>query len=1263
MHLLAAQPGEIIDGTEAVDLGQTPGDIIILCSSDTDMAALSAARSALNGATASPSFRLANITRLGHNMSVDVYVENIIAKAKLVIVRPLGGRAYWTYGVDEISAICNEKNIPLGFIPGDDQADAELQRLSTANAVDVHALWQYMVQGGPQNAKNFLARTAHMAGFNVEFNEPRALVPAGIYWPGTVAGELSLEQLQQNWREGMAVTPLVFYRALLLSGDLAPVDDMINALMDQGLNPLPVFVASLKDPVSLATLAGFLDQVDLNSEQTEMPLGAVVNLTAFASAKPGEQPSIQTPFEKHSLVVVQAILASEPLASWQSSTRGLSPRDIAMHASLPEVDGRIISRAIAFKSVSEFDKNCQCDVVRFESVPSRIDFVAKLAWRWAWLRTAPKWSKRIALVLANYPNRDGRLGNGVGLDTPNGAVMALRAMQEAGFEIEDIPKDGDELIARLKNGPTNAHDANKIAGAENIFSLESYDEFFNGLKPTVQNAITEKWGKPESDPFFISEKKSFAMPAYMLGDVAVCLQPARGYNIDPVKTYHDPDLVPPHGYLAFYAWLQKEFDADAIIHFGKHGNLEWLPGKALALSDECFSEIALGPTPNIYPFIVNDPGEGTQAKRRTSAVIIDHLTPPLARAESYGPLRDLEALVDEYFEASGSDPRRTKILKREILELSHVTGLAEDCKMVEGENDDASLQKLDSYLCELKEMQIRDGLHIFGQSPTGAQLDALIVALVRVARGSGISEQSILTALALDMGFVGFNPLNCEMGENWQGSKPEILKNLNQDNWRSNGDTVERLELLALELVAEKIKPQENWQNTTAVLGEIKTRIRPVVEISGQKEIEGIITALEGRFVKPGPSGAPTRGRPEVLPTGRNFYSVDIRAVPTKTAWELGWKSASILVENHFQQTGDWPTTMGLSCWGTSCMRTGGDDIAQALALMGVKPTWDSATGRVLGFEVMPASVLGRPRVDVTLRVSGFFRDAFPGLMDLFSAAAISVSGLDENESENPLAANVKNDVAALIAGGMDGEEAQRRASFRVFGSMPGAYGAGLQALMDEGGWETDADLSRAYVAWGGYAYGGGAAGEAQHGIFAKRLGKMQAVVHNQDNREHDLLDSDDYYQFEGGMTAAVRSLSGAQPVVWHVDHSRPETPKPRTLEDEIARVVRARVVNPKWIAGVMRHGYKGAFEMAATVDYMVSFAATTHAVKDHHFDVVYQAYIDDVDVRQFFETHNQDALEEMSKRLLDAMDRGLWKPKLNSAASELKKIINENRK
>jgi cobaltochelatase CobN len=732
------------------------------------------------------------------------------------------------------------------------------------------------------------------------------------------------------------------------------------------------------------------------------------------------------------------------------------------------------------------------------------------------------------------------------------------------------------------------------------------------------------------------------------------LQPARGYNIDPGKTYHDPDLVPPHGYLAFYVWVRKSFEADAIVHFGKHGNLEWLPGRALALGADDFPEIALGPMPHLYPFIVNDPGEGTQAKRRAAAVIIDHLTPPLARAETYGPLRDLERLVDEYYEACGTDPRRTRVLKRDILDLCHTTGLAQDAGFADEADDDERLASLDAYLCELKEMQIRDGLHVFGVSPTGSLLDNLLLALVRVARGGEAKDASLTRALAADLA-LDFDPLDCDMSAPWTGPKPDDLSG--QDPWRSIGDTVERLENLGLRLINGEQSADPAWTKTDKVLGEIATRIRPAVQACGGGELAGLLGGLAGGFVAPGPSGAPTRGRPDVLPTGRNFYSVDTRAVPTPAAWTLGWKSANVLLQAHYQSHGDWPKTMAVTAWGTSNMRTGGDDIAQALALLGVRPTWDAASRRVTGFEVLPLGLLDRPRADVTLRISGFFRDAFPGLIDLFDSAVRAVAALDEPADLNPLAARVALETKDLMGGGVTETEASRRAGFRVFGSKPGAYGAGLQALMDEKGWETDADLARAYVAWGGYAYGAGAEGEARHGLFETRLKAVEAVVQNQDNREHDLLDSDDYYQFEGGMTAAVRVLSGSQPATWHMDHSRIETPKARTLEDEIGRVVRARVVNPKWISGVMRHGYKGAFEMAATVDYLVSFAATAHCVKDHHFDALFKAYLDDEQVLAFLQDNNPAALKDMAARLIEAQDRGLWTPRLNSTRAVLHKL------
>jgi len=1243
MHLLAAQPGSVQDGSEAVDLGQSPGDILVISAADTEISALSAARKVVAAGHADfPTLRLANQMHLAHNMSVDVYVETVVRFAKLVVVRALGGRGYWPYGVDEVARVCREQNIPVAFLPGDDQPDAELAGMNTVSPELAHRLWQYLVMGGADNTRGFIDCTANSVGYSVDYPEPRPILPAGAYWPGT--GIQSVDDIRAHWRQGLAVAPVIFYRALYLSGNLQVVDDLALALQEAGLNPLPIFVASLKDPVSQAALVKFLD-----AAQEKHALGVVLNTTGFSVSSPGSA-RVETPFDAHDLTVLQVVLSGGDRQSWQDNTWGLGPRDIAMNVALPEVDGRILTRAVSFKGLAERDSDTQCDIVSYQPVADRIAFVAELAYRWARLRSQPKKDKRVAIILANYPNRDGRIGNGVGLDTPAGVIQTLQAMQMDGYAVQNIPEDGNALIERIQAGPTNALDAQKICEAQQTLSLADYATFFATLPDSAQRRMMERWGEPDTDPFLRSDGH-FAIPVIMCGSVVVGLQPARGYNIDPEKTYHDPDLVPPHGYLAFYAWLRVSYGVDAIVHFGKHGNLEWLPGRALALGADDFPEIALGPTPHLYPFIVNDPGEGTQAKRRAAAVIIDHLTPPLTRAESYGPLRDLEQLVDEYFEASGVDPRRTKVLKRDILDLCHATGLAQDAGLRADDDDDERLATLDAYLCELKEMQIRDGLHVFGVSPEGDLRDNLLLALVRVARGTDLKDASLIRALADDLS-LSFDPLDCDMGQPWSGAKPDQLQTMDEA-WRTYGDTVERLESLALALVkGQACDPA--WVRTQAVLAEVKARIRPAVEACGEAELGGVLRGLSGRCVEPGPSGAPTRGRPDVLPTGRNFYSIDTRAVPTPAAWALGWKSAGILLDAHYQEFGAWPKTIILTAWGTSNMRTGGDDIAQALALLGTRPTWDAASRRVTGFEVLPADILDRPRVDVTLRISGFFRDAFPGLIDLFDSAVRAVAALDEDENINPLAARVRADTADLIASAVDPMEAQRRAGFRIFGSMPGAYGAGLQALMDEKGWETEADLARAYVAWGGYAYGSGSQGEARHGLFEARLKSIEAVVQNQDNREHDVLDSDDYYQFEGGAVAAVRVLSGRQPAAWHMDHSRVETPKARTLEDEIGRVVRARVVNPKWIKGVMRHGYKGAFEMAATVDYLVSFAATAKCVKDHHFDAVFQAYLGDAQVLAFLADNNSEALKDMVARLIEAQDRDLWIPRLNSTRATL---------
>ena len=1253
MHLLRAKAGAAVDETEAVDLGQTAGDLVFLSAADTELASLAGARGGFGDDF--PSLRLANLMQLGHPMSVDLYVESVIASAKLVIARVLGGAGYWPYGVEQIVETCRSASIPLALLPGDDQPDPGFASLGTVSAEGTHRLWQYCVHGGPANSRNLLAFAADLVGRPTEWREPAPLPRAGLYHPE--AGACGFEEIVSRWIEGAPAAAIVFYRAHVQAANVAPVDALVHALRARGVNTLPLYVSSLKDPVSA-------DLVESMLEEARVRL--VLNATGFAVSAPGAPERRRTPFDASGRPVLQVVLAGGREEDWESGTQGLSARDIAMNVALPEVDGRIIARAVSFKSEARFDALTECPIVAYAPRADRVAFTADLARAWIDLARTPAGERRVGIVFANYPNRDGRLGNGVGLDTPAGTIELLHALAAAGYRIGGIPPSGNALIEAIAAGPTNAAVAGRAIRER--LPLDDYLAFFAALPAAVREAVGERWGGPEGDPFFLEAAEgagagagtgtgtgagaAFAVPAICFGNVVVGLQPARGYHIDPAATYHDPDLVPPHGYFAFYAWLRAR--VHAVVHMGKHGNLEWLPGKALALSEGCFPEAALGPLPHVYPFIVNDPGEGTQAKRRAQAVIVDHLTPPLTRAETYGPLADLERLVDEYYEASGVDPRRLAVLRDEILELVARLGLDRDCGIAPGEDAGSALGKLDAYLCELKEMQIRDGLHIFGRSPDAERLLDLLVALVRVPRGADEgANASITRALARDLGLDGFDPLDCDLGAAWTGVRPAALANALNGRavpWRTAGDTVERLEALARSLVGGSRPCPESWTGTRAVLSEANERIRPALEACAQAELRGVLTALDGRFLEPGPSGAPTRGRPDVLPTGRNFYSVDTRTVPTAAAWRLGWKSAELLVERHRQEQGEWPRRMALSAWGTSNMRTGGDDIAQGFALMGVRPAWEPSSGRVTGFEILPLSLLDRPRVDVTLRVSGFFRDAFPAQVALFDAAARAVARLDEPERGNPLAAAYAADVARLAAGGTARADAERRAGYRVFGSRPGAYGAGLQALIDERGWREEADLARAWIVWGGYAYGGEAEGSAEHAMFETRLHGVEAVVHNQDNREHDLLDSDDYYQFEGGMAAAVHHLAGARPVVWHNDHSRPESPRIRRLEEEIARVVRARVVNPKWIRGVMRHGYKGAFEMAATVDYLFAFAATTRAVGDHHFDAVFEAYVEDREVRAFLDENNPAALREIAERLAEAVERGLWRPRSNSA-------------
>jgi cobaltochelatase CobN len=1258
MHLLSTRPGGYVEdgGMGVVRVAQTPGDIVVLSAADTTLALLSDVASGLDASY--PTVRLANLMWLRQPASMDMYVDDVLRHARVVVIDHLGSLSDWAYVVEQAMAQAAARAQRLFIFSGDNFEDLQLLLRSNVPHDDCRHLWRCLREGGRSNAQNFFQFLGYTAFGLGERPAPAAVLPpALVYQP-----QPHHLHHAAPWIAGAPVAMLVFYRAHFESGNTALFDAMLNALHQVGVNGVAVAVDSLKNPTSFALL---------QSVAAEHQVAVVLNTTSFAvasidggdelldwAAQTAKQLTKQMAADAP---VLQLITAGCSQEQWLADPHGLAPRDLAMQVVLPEVDGRILTRAISFKGLAWRCERTETDVVRYQPEPERIAFVAELARRWCVLRYKSNGEKRVALILANYPNDDSRLANGVGLDTPASTVLILESLRDAGYATGAVPEGGDALMAELVRGVTNKLDANDDRPAHQSFAMEDYLADFNALPAESQAAINALWGLPEQDPMLRGGR--FMVSGQRYGNVFVGNQPARGRDLDLVASYHDADLVPTHNYLAFYFWLRRAFAVDAVVHVGKHGNLEWLPGKSVALGAACWPDAILGPLPHLYPFIVNDPGEGSQAKRRTQAVIIDHLMPAMTRAETYGPLQALERQMDEYYEALSLDPRRAKLLRASILDsvlennLHHELGFD---KPADDAGREALLSRLDAYLCEIKESQIRDGLHILGRSPQGRQRVDTLVALSRFSGGKGVGQGSLLVALAQDLGLHhvdGFDVLSPEWAQPWTGPRPDLLQQLSDEAWRHAGHTRERLELLATQLVQSclgedfhgksvtSLSP-EVWPQTSQVLQLLQATLAPRLDACGPNEMTQLLRGLAGRFVPPGPSGAPSRGRPDVLPTGRNFYSVDTRAVPTPTAYNMGAKAADRVVERHLQDHGAFPKAVGLSVWGTSTMRTGGEDIGQAFALLGVRPKWAAGSTRVVDIEIMPMSVKSRPRIDVTLRVSGFFRDAFPNLIDLFDTAVRAVAAIsaeDEPDDVNPIRARVQREAAEARAKGVAEEDAQRQSTWRVFGPRPGGYGAGLQELIDSGNWTDGADLAKAYLRAGSFAYGQDDHGKAAPAAFERRLSGMDTILHNQDNREHDILDSDDYYQFQGGMAVAVKHLSGVDATLYHGDFSVPGSPRIRTLGEEVARVVRSRAVNPKWLEGIKRHGYKGAFEIAATVDFLFAFDATTGVVGDHQYALVADAYLHDDDTREFLQQHNPGALRSVGERLLEAMRRGLW--------------------
>lgn len=1075
MHIVVRESRDLDEAAVPQDLGLAPADIVFLSFSDSDLAMAAAAFRSV-AANARQSLRVANLNALRHPMSVDLFADTTLAGTKAVLIRLLGGLDYWRYGGEQFGKRCRDLGIALAIVPGDGRPDIRLAALSTIDAEDLTRLGALLDQGGVENTRaalqGVLSRAEHS---RANIPTPSIIPSFGIYRESALG------------TADIGTAAVVFYRSHLLAGDVAPIDALIDALDHRGLATTALYVPSLKAPEAAAWLGNELSRVRPS---------IVINATAFA-ARDGAEGS---PLDRCDCPVLQVALANASRAAWENSQRGLGASDLAMHVVLPELDGRLFSGVVSFKEEDDLGSDLGMSLFRHASYGTGVAHVADLAAGWARLRTSSRNTRRVALLLSTYPGRPDQIAHAVGLDGLASACKIAARLRDEDYAIAGAPSDGKDLVSRLDTGVQRIR-----------WSIRDYRAACDQLPEAFRESVTAAWGEPEADSFAVDG--AFSFRAAEFGNFLIGLQPERGQVQDRKAQYHDPSTPPRHSYVAFYLWLRHVAKIDALIHLGAHGTLEWLPGKAIAGSEACAPRALLGPVPMIYPFIVNDPGEAAQAKRRLAAVTLGHRPPPMVEAGLSGPLSDLEQLVDEFSSADGLDPRRRKALSGQIVDAAFRAGIAERSGLEADMSPSDALVRIDAFLCDVKELAIRDGLHVIDDT-----------------------------------------------------------------------------------------------------------------------ELDAIVRALDGKFIEPGPAGAPSRGRSDVLPTGRNLYSVDPRSVPTPTAWANGRRAAKAILDRYIGDHGDWPRAIVLDLWGSATLRTGGEELATALALLGVRPVWDHRSYRVTGIETEALAELGRPRVDVTLRISGLFRDMFGAQLALFDSAVSLVAGLSEDEADNPLRA------AHDGTGRID----------RIFGPADGSYGSGVMQHIDRGDWSKREDLGGAYLDSSAHSYRNDVGGREAGEDFKDRVKAADAFVHVQDHSEIDLLTGGDFAAHEGGFAAAAAAVGNSGVALYHGDTATPETPRVRTLQEECARVIHGRAANSRWIEGQMRHGYRGAAEMAQSLDAAFAFAATASAVDNGGFERLYNAYLGDPAVAAFIERENPAAMEAMRRRFAEAISRGLWQPRRN---------------
>ncbi len=1248
--------------------------ILIVSTADTDLLTLSHALEQLPSDF--PIVRATNPAALGTPDLANRFLDRELPRARVVVMRLLGGNRAFDAGFERAVAECAARGVPVIAVPGDQAPDVDLQAACTAESDVVQTVFDYLLHGGVGNAANLLRSLSdRYLGTAYGAEPPRALSWEGVYHPGYEDGLSPDEYLAHRGGGDRPVVGVLFYRAHWMSRNLDFVDALIEQIDAAGCTPLPVFCYSLKG-ASDGVPAVFRDY--LIQPNGRARVDAVVNTLSFAMSQVEVKGvSVATGWSVEALdeldvPVLQAITSTSTREQWAASDAGLSPIDTAMNVAMPEFDGRIVGVPISFKQETAQHSRLGCHLMRYAAEPDRVRFLARLAANWARLRRSPNLEKRIALVLSNYPTKNARIGNAVGLDTPASVLKILRALRDDGYTVGDLPGTGDELIHALIDRCTYDREfltESQMASAPGRVGGDSYAQRFERFTPKVRNELRATWGEPPGAVY--RDGDDLIIPGLQFGNVFVGVQPPRGFGENPIAIYHSPDLTPTHHYLAYYGWLRDDFGAQAIVHVGKHGTLEWLPGKSLGLSDSCYPEVALGEAPHFYPFIVNNPGEGAQAKRRSHATVVDHLIPAMTRADGYNEIVRLEQLMDEYYQVQTLDPKKAPLVREQIWQTILDAKLDRDLDLEDRPRDtefDGFLLHVDGYICELKDAQIRDGLHTLGQAPAGEQEIGLLLALTRL---DNVDAPSLRGALAQTLG-LRYEVLLADVGASFADAIPPVLGRVGDGSpIRSNGDVVERLDQLGHALLSQLQSEQftsdavdravADWFPGDGVVARealdyvAETLVPNLARTSD--EITNLLRGLRGGYVPAGPSGAPTRGQANVLPTGRNFYSVDPNTIPSPNAWDVGRALGDALLAKYLDDEGRYPESVGIVVWGTSAMRTHGDDVAEILYLLGVRPVWQHENRRIRGLEVIPLEELGRPRIDVTVRISGFFRDAFPNLIHLIDDAVQMVAELEESPDDNFVATRVRKDAAHKEREGLPADAARRAASYRVFGSKLGTYGAGILPLLDERNWKTEQDIASVYAAWGAFAYGRGVFGADAPDEFRDRFAAITIAAKNQDNREHDIFDSDDYLQYHGGMIATARVLSGKNPKQYFGDSSNPWSPKQRDLADEARRVFRTRVVNPKWIDGIKRHGYKGAFELAATVDYLYGYDATAQVVEDWMYERVTDAYVLDPEMQQFFREKNPWALRGIVEKLVEAMDRGLWQAPPEHTRRELQRL------